>query len=251
MKTTWFMRWCFAALLVVTLGCEQKAGNGPAPGNGSPPATTTSETDKPAASGTHAQPATGAPTTQPTDATAAEPPPPPGPPRVAMEIGLNGEKWGTIVLEMFPEQAPITVQNFLAYVDEGYYNGTIFHRVISDFMIQGGGFTALERPKEEGLNDPIKNESPQTPPNTRGTIAMARSGPHTATSQFFINVKDNAGLNHPSRFDQWGYAVFGKVVDGMDVVDRVKSVEVRLAPNGEMSVPVNPPVIMTAKRVEE
>ncbi len=126
---------------------------------------------------------------------------------------------GDIVLELYPDKAPKTVENFLRYVDEGFYNGTVFHRVIKGFMIQGGGFgpDLMKKPTHE----PIMNEAKNGLKNKRGTIAMARtSQPHSATSQFFINHADNPNLDYPS-FDGWGYAVFGKVVDGMDVVDAI------------------------------
>jgi peptidyl-prolyl cis-trans isomerase B (cyclophilin B) len=132
---------------------------------------------------------------------------------------------GTITLELDAEHAPETVKNFLAYVESGHFNNTVFHRVIDGFMIQGGGF-------EPGMNQkpcgaPIRNEAGNGLKNERGTIAMARtSDPHSATAQFFINLKDNAFLNHTAPSGQgWGYCVFGKVVEGMDVVDKIKSVK--------------------------
>ena len=126
---------------------------------------------------------------------------------------------GNITLELDKEKAPKTVENFLSYVDEGFYSGTIFHRVIKDFMIQGGGFTPDMKKKK--THDPVQNEAKNGLKNKRGTIAMARtSAPHSATAQFFINHTDNDFLNYPSR-DGWGYCVFGKVVEGMDVVDAI------------------------------
>ncbi len=126
---------------------------------------------------------------------------------------------GNIILELDKEKAPKTVENFLSYVDEGFYSGTIFHRVIKDFMIQGGGFTPDMKKKK--THDPVQNEAKNGLKNKRGTIAMARtSAPHSATAQFFINHKDNDFLDYPSR-DGWGYCVFGKVVEGMDVVDAI------------------------------
>jgi len=175
-----------------------------------------------------------------------------GPPRVAMEIGLGNESWGKIVLELNPEKAPITVKNFLRYVDEGYYNGTIFHRIMPNFMIQGGGFESLTSQKTQCLHDQIQNEAKNGLKNERGTIAMARTGaPHSATSQFFINVVDNKSLDYPS-FDGWGYCVFGKVIEGMEVVDRVKNVPTQTNPANprEKSQPVNPPVLKKAYRVK-
>jgi peptidyl-prolyl cis-trans isomerase B (cyclophilin B) len=132
---------------------------------------------------------------------------------------------GTIKIELYEDKAPITVKNFLGYVDDKFYDGTIFHRVISNFMIQGGGF-------EPGMNQkkpksPIKNEAGNGLSNTRGTIAMARtSDPDSATAQFFINVKDNLGLDRARSQDGVGYCVFGKVAEGMDVVDKIKAVKI-------------------------
>lgn len=129
---------------------------------------------------------------------------------------------GDIEITLNQEKAPASVKNFLAYVDEGYYNGTIFHRVINSFMIQGGGFTPDMKKKD--TKDPVTNEARNGLKNKRGTIAMARtSDPHSATSQFFINHVNNKNLDYPS-FDGWGYAVFGKVTKGMDVVDNIADV---------------------------
>jgi peptidyl-prolyl cis-trans isomerase A (cyclophilin A) len=139
-------------------------------------------------------------------------------PVVLMETGM-----GNIKIELFQKEAPLSVKNFLDYANSGYYNGTIFHRVINGFMIQGGGFTPDMTPKK--ANAPIKNEASNGLKNDRGTIAMARAmDPNSAASQFFINVVDNAGLNRPSP-DGSGYAVFGKVIEGMDVVDKIKAVK--------------------------
>ena len=131
---------------------------------------------------------------------------------------------GTITIALNGEKAPNTVANFLTYVKEGFYEGTIFHRVISNFMIQGGGFT--EDLSQKSTNDPIQNEANNGLSNETGSIAMARTNdPHSATAQFFINVKDNGFLNFSSETPQgWGYAVFGKVTDGMDVVNAIKDV---------------------------
>jgi cyclophilin family peptidyl-prolyl cis-trans isomerase len=128
---------------------------------------------------------------------------------------------GGITVTLNREKAPVTVDNFLAYVDKGFYDGTIFHRVIKGFMIQGGGFG--EDMKKKATDAPIRNEADNGLKNDRGTIAMARtSDPSSATAQFFINHKDNAFLNHKSKNPRgWGYAVFGKVTDGMDVVDAI------------------------------
>jgi len=128
---------------------------------------------------------------------------------------------GLIIVELYPEQAPVTVDNFLAYVDADFYDGTVFHRVIEGFMIQGGGFD--EKMREKGTRAPIKNEADNGLKNNRGTLAMARTmEPHSATTQFFINHKDNGFLDHKSKDRRgWGYAVFGKVTDGMEVVDEI------------------------------
>jgi len=131
---------------------------------------------------------------------------------------------GDIVIELNEEKAPVSVQNFLNYVRDGFYDGTIFHRVIPNFMIQGGGFN--DQMMQKMTQDPIKNEADNGLGNDRGTIAMARTqDPNSATAQFFINHKDNAFLNHTSPDIQgWGYCVFGKVTDGMDVVDAIAAV---------------------------
>ena len=132
---------------------------------------------------------------------------------------------GDIQLELNDEKAPITVENFKTIASSGYYEGTIFHRVINGFMIQGGGLTADMNNKSSGTG-PIQNEANNGLPNDRGTIAMARTmDPHSATSQFFINHKDNTFLNHTGETSQgWGYAVFGMVTEGMDVVDQIAEV---------------------------
>ena len=132
---------------------------------------------------------------------------------------------GDIVLELNPEKAPKTVASFLEYVESGHYSDTIFHRVISNFMIQGGGFTADMEQKD--TNAPVENEADNGLSNDNGAIAMARTmDPHSASCQFFINTKDNGFLNHSSKTSQgWGYCVFGKVIEGMDVVDSIKAVD--------------------------
>lgn len=153
---------------------------------------------------------------------------------------------GTIVLELDGRRAPVTVGNFLELIDSGYYDGTIFHRVIADFMIQGGGVTLDMKTKEPG--DAIFNESGNGMTNMRGTIAMARTGdPHSAKAQFFINVNDNTRLDPQP--DRWGYAVFGYVIEGMDVVDAIALV--RTGPGGDFSqdVPIVPIVVKQASRV--
>jgi peptidyl-prolyl cis-trans isomerase B (cyclophilin B) len=132
---------------------------------------------------------------------------------------------GAITLDLDAEKAPKTVANFIAYVEAGHYDGTIFHRVIDGFMIQGGGMSAGM--KEKATNAPIENEAGNGLKNDRGTIAMARTNdPHSATAQFFINVKDNDFLNFRAPSGSgWGYCVFGKVVEGMDVVDKIRAVK--------------------------
>ncbi|MBN2245595.1 MAG: peptidyl-prolyl cis-trans isomerase [Candidatus Aminicenantes bacterium] len=131
---------------------------------------------------------------------------------------------GDITLELYPDKAPVTVENFLKYVDDQFYDGTIFHRVIADFMIQGGGHTEDFTEKPSG--PPIKNEADNGLKNNRGTIAMARTNePHSATNQFFINHVDNSFLDHTAKTEEgYGYCVFGKVIEGMDVVDAIATV---------------------------
>jgi len=152
---------------------------------------------------------------------------------------------GEIVLALDADKAPKTVDNFLGYVKNGFYDGTIFHRVIDGFMIQGGGFNRdfdkkMTRP-------PISNEADNGLKNDRGTIAMARTGdPHSATAQFFINVKDNPNLNHTAKSQRgWGYTVFGRVVEGMDVVDRIRVVATTTR-GYYRDVPVEPVIIESA-----
>ena len=132
---------------------------------------------------------------------------------------------GSFSVALEPESAPKTVENFLAYVRDGHYDGTIFHRIIAGFMIQGGGYD--ERYQQLPTRAPIENEAPDAPGNDRGTIAMARTAdPHSATAQFFINVVDNDFLNHRGKNPQgWGYAAFGRVVDGMETVDRIAALQ--------------------------
>ncbi len=157
---------------------------------------------------------------------------------------------GNIDIELYPDKAPATVANFLRYVEEDFYSGTIFHRVIKDFMIQGGGFT--EELQQKKTNEPIQNEANNGLKNDRGTIAMARTNdPHSATAQFFINHKDNAFLNHTSQdMRGWGYAVFGKVIAGMEVVDAIA-----LTPTGPKAplpsdVPQENIVIQKAEKIK-
>ena len=167
---------------------------------------------------------------------------PAGPPVVVMQTNK-----GTIRIELFPDKAPKTVANFLAYVDDKFYDGTIFHRVIPNFMIQGGGFTADMA--EKNTRAPIQNESQGGESNVRGTISMARtSDPHSATAQFFINHANNRMLDFGAQGpNQWGYAVFGRVVEGMDVVDAIA-----VTPTGNkgpyQNVPVENVVIESVRR---
>jgi len=177
-----------------------------------------------------------------------------GPPRVVLEIGQGEEYWGRVVLELDAEAAPVTVRNFLLYVDSRFYEGTIFHRIAPDFIVQGGAYTAEGEPKTSGLRRPIKNEARTTGlRNLRGTVAMARAKkPDSATSQFFINLKDNPGLDpNYAGGDGWGYCVFGKVVEGMEILDRMKGLATRENPRvpTEKTWPLNPPVIRKAYRL--
>ena len=153
---------------------------------------------------------------------------------------------GDITIELLTEEAPITTKNFLDYVDAGFFDGTIFHRVIPGFVIQGGGFTADMNQK--ATQAPIKNEADNGVKNARGTLSMARTSDiNSATSQFFINLKDNEFLDHGTR--DFGYAVFAKVVEGMDVVDKIAAV--KTGDRGYHSdVPVEPIVTNTARRKE-
>lgn len=154
---------------------------------------------------------------------------------------------GDIQVKLAADKAPLSVANFLAYVDAGHYNGTIFHRVMDGFMIQGGGFDANMRQKPAPAT--VKNEAANGLQNKRGTIAMARtSDPHSASAQFFINVKDNAFLNYPGQ-DGWGYCVFGEVVAGMDVVDQIKAVKTGVKA-GMSDVPLEPVEIISVTRAE-
>ncbi|NQX89523.1 MAG: peptidyl-prolyl cis-trans isomerase [Halioglobus sp.] len=152
--------------------------------------------------------------------------------------------FGDIKLELDADKAPKTVDNFLQYAQDGFYDGTIFHRVIDNFMIQGGGFDTDMNQKDNG--DPIENEADNGLKNNHGTIAMARTpDPHSATSQFFINVKDNDFLNHTGKNAQgWGYTVFGAVVEGTEVLDKIRAVQTGHS-QGHQDVPVEPVIIET------
>jgi cyclophilin family peptidyl-prolyl cis-trans isomerase len=168
-------------------------------------------------------------------------------PEVIIETSM-----GTIKAELYEDRAPITVKNFLRYVDDKFYDGTIFHRVIPDFMIQGGGFEsadALAKNDEKQTRATIKNESANGLSNERGTLAMARTNiPDSASSQFFINVKDNPALDRAKARDRVGYAVFGKVVQGMDVVDKIRHVETH-STGGHDDVPKQDVIIKSIRRV--
>lgn len=163
-------------------------------------------------------------------------------PRVVLDTSA-----GKIVLELYADKAPITVKNFLQYAEDKHYDGTIFHRVIADFMIQGGGFEPGLKPRK--TREPIKNESTNGLSNERGTIAMARTGdPDSATCQFFINTVDNKRLDRSSA--SAGYAVFGKVVDGIDVVDAIRRVDTG-SQGGFKDVPTKDVVIRTVRRLNK
>ncbi len=158
---------------------------------------------------------------------------------------------GNIVLELYPDKAPKTVNNFVRYVVEGFYDGTVFHRVIANFMIQGGGYgpELLRKPTHE----PIENEADNMLPNARGTLAMARTmNPHSATAQFFINVVDNVALNHTGKThsNAWGYAVFGQVIQGMEVVDAIRMVETGPSGPFRSDVPREPVIIVKASLLD-
>ena len=157
---------------------------------------------------------------------------------------------GDIKIELYPDKAPDTVENFLQYVDDKHYDGTIFHRVIDNFMIQGGGFD--EDMNQKSTRKPVKNEADNGLKNDVGTIAMARtSDPNSATAQFFINVKDNDFLNYSApTMRGWGYCVFGKVIDGMDVVNDIKKAKTG-SKNFMQDVPVETIEIISAERINE
>ncbi|MFC1498413.1 peptidylprolyl isomerase [Verrucomicrobiota bacterium] len=154
---------------------------------------------------------------------------------------------GTIKAELWPDKAPVTVENFLAYTDQNFFDGLIFHRVMNGFMIQGGGFNAGMREKQG--NAPIKNEARADTPNSRGTLAMARTSDiNSATSQFFINLVDNAFLNHKDETDAgFGYCVFGKVIEGIEVVDKIGKARTKTIGPME-NVPVEPIEIKSIRK---
>jgi peptidyl-prolyl cis-trans isomerase A (cyclophilin A) len=171
-------------------------------------------------------------------------------PALAVDLVVIETNYGDITVELNTEKAPLSVANFLAYADTGHYTDTIFHRVIKDFMIQGGNFTTEMVPKKTG--EQIKNEASNGLRNLRGTLAMARTGVvDSATSQFFINLKDNAFLDHKNSSTKgYGYAVFGKVVKGMDVVDKIGTSPTHTFRRFS-DVPVKPVVILNVKRIEK
>lgn len=162
-----------------------------------------------------------------------------------VEVATNH---GTFVIQLDPAKAPKSVENFLAYVDGKHYDGTIFHRVISTFMIQGGGYD--QQLEKKPTRAAITNEADNGLKNLRGTVAMARTGdPHSATAQWFVNVVDNAFLNHTAKDGSgWGYAVFGKVIEGMDVVDKIKAVKTGASGPFSKDAPVEQVVIKHVKR---
>jgi len=153
--------------------------------------------------------------------------------------------FGDMTIELYPQQAPLTVENFLAYVDEGFYDGLVFHRVVPGFVIQGGGMTEDLSPRP--THPPIRNEADNGLKNERGTLSMARtSAKDSATSQFFINLKDNAFLDHGVR--DFGYAVFGRVIEGLEVMDRIAQVSTGTR-GMHQDTPLEPVTILSARRV--
>jgi cyclophilin family peptidyl-prolyl cis-trans isomerase len=177
--------------------------------------------------------------------------------KAANPIVVMETSHGTIKIELFEDKAPESVKNFLGYVDEKHYDGTIFHRVIGTFMIQGGGFSTDK--KEKATKPPIKNESTNGVSNARGTIAMAReTAADSATSEFYINVVDNPRLDRAKAKDGVGYCVFGKVIEGMDAVDKIKNVrtgegtlETKSGADKSSTVPVEDVVIKSVRRVDK
>ncbi len=169
----------------------------------------------------------------------------PAPPADKNPVVVIETSLGKIKVELYQDKAPITVKNFLGYVDDKFYDGTIYHRVMSDFMIQGGGFEPGM--KEKKTKDPIKNESKNGLSNKRGTIAMARTRvPDSASSQFFINVQDNDRLDRANAGDGVGYCVFGKVIEGLDVVDKIRAVQTGNR-SGHENVPVEDVTIKSVR----
>ena len=192
------------------------------------------------------------PTTQPDKASTScskEEEPTTQPEQVSRTIIVIETSMGTITVELFEDKAPVTIENFLKYTDEKFYDDTIFHRVIDGFMIQGGGFTMLMEQKP--THDPIKNEAQSDVGNLRGTLAMARTGiVDSATAQFFINPKDNHHLNHKDDTARgFGYCVFGKVTEGMYVVDKIAAVKTTTVGTYQ-DVPAKPVIIKSIRRAE-
>ncbi len=167
--------------------------------------------------------------------------------KIAKPVVVIETSMGRITAELWADAAPITVKNFLSYVDEGHFDGLIFHRVMQGFMIQGGGLTPDM--KKKAVRAPIKNEASADKPNDRGTLAMARTSEiDSATSQFFINLVNNKMLNHRNKtFVGFGYCAFGRVIDGMKVVDKIAAVEVGMSA-GRANVPINPVLIKSIRR---
>ena len=215
-------KWMLAAMgLMLTIGC----------GGGSPP--------PPAEEPAEPAPAPSAP---PTEEPASIDPAPSGTnPMLEMRTSM-----GTMKFELYPDKAPRTAENFLQYARDGFYDGTVFHRVISGFMIQGGGFTPDMSEKE--TRPPIENEASNGLKNVRGSIAMARTGdPHSASSQFFINTVDNPGLDFTAETVQgFGYAVFGQVVEGLETLDAIRKVSTG-SRGGHDDVPMDPVVIESVR----
>ena len=227
------------ASLILSLGC----GSSPEPESKVEEAEPATESAPP--------PKESEPEEKPVEMAKLEPPKPPPPPKPKVKekpvVVLETSK-GTIKIELNEERSPGTVKNFLQYVDDKFYDGTIFHRVIPNFMIQGGGFTPDM--KKKPTRETIKNEATNGLANLRGTIAMARLGdPHSATAQFYINHKTNQALDKEYSRDGWGYCVFGKVTEGLDVVDAIAQVPAG-DKGGLQNVPVDPVTIKTARRDE-
>ena len=227
------------ASLILSLGC----GSSPEPESKVEEAEPATESAPP--------PKESEPEEKPVEMAKLEPPKPPPPPKPKVKekpvVVLETSK-GTIKIELNEERAPGTVKNFLQYVDDKFYDGTIFHRVMPNFMIQGGGFTPDMN--EKGTRATIQNESTNGLANLRGTIAMARRpNPHSASSQFFINHKTNQALDKEYSRDGWGYCVFGKVTEGLDVVDAIAQVATGNK-GSHGNVPVDPVTIKTARREE-
>jgi cyclophilin family peptidyl-prolyl cis-trans isomerase len=250
--------------LALAAGCGEKSEETTTPSSPSTPSVVNVTVNSPAATSTpgntptatnipagNAAAATNAPAT---NAPAGEPKTAPPAkvgknPIVALEIEQGGKPLGTIKIQLDSDKAPISTKNFIEYVQNGHYNGTVFHRVISDFMIQGGGFTPDK--EEKKTREPIKNEGGNGLKNKRGTVAMARtSDPDSATAQFFINVKDNAFLDRENARDGAGYAVFGKVISGMDVVDKIKETPKSDQGGAFTDAPTEQVVIKSAKVVK-